>query len=308
MHDDVAARSFLRDLHSLRTWSREGVRAPHKPLVLLTALGRISRGEPRLARYGEVEPLLKELLDDFGPARASQAPHRSFWRLATDGDLWEVPARDGHSTPPMDAMRKVEGGFPEPVDRLLRRRPDLVADAALLLLVEHFPSSYHADLMDAVGLTAPLLDADTQRPIEDDPLRWARSHRRQHDRAFRQRVLIAHAHRCAVCGWDAHLVSRRRGVVSVGAVLLEATHVRWSSHDGPDTVDNGLALCVLHRKAFDRGLVALDSKHCILISPRLAGGDAVTDALKRHAGQPIGGPGVDPDHALWHREQVFKDR
>ncbi|MBT3074843.1 HNH endonuclease [Streptomyces sp. COG21] len=54
-------------------------------------------------------------------------------------------------------------------------------------------------------------------------------------------------------------------------VGLEAAHVRWWSHDGPDEVDNGLCLCSLHHKLFDRGVLGLGEDRRILVSQRFVG-------------------------------------
>ncbi|MDI8841686.1 ACP phosphodiesterase, partial [Salmonella enterica subsp. enterica serovar Anatum] len=41
-------------------------------------------------------------------------------------------------------------------------------------------------------------------------------------------------------------------------IALEAAHIRWKQHHGPCEVPNGLALCAIHHKAFDRGSIGLD--------------------------------------------------
>ncbi len=38
---------------------------------------------------------------------------------------------------------------------------------------------------------------------------------------------------------------------------IEAAHVRSFNFDRPDDLDNGLALCSLHYKRFDRGVLGL---------------------------------------------------
>ncbi|WP_420616219.1 HNH endonuclease [Candidatus Palauibacter sp.] len=38
---------------------------------------------------------------------------------------------------------------------------------------------------------------------------------------------------------------------------VEAAHIQWHSHAGPDEVANGLALCPLHHEALDRGALGL---------------------------------------------------
>ena len=58
-------------------------------------------------------------------------------------------------------------------------------------------------------------------------------------------MLTAYEWRCAVCGLDVRL-----GSVSI---ILEAAHIKWHQAGGPDEESNGLALGVLHHKAFDLG-------------------------------------------------------
>ena len=67
---------FLKALDRLGIWRSHGQRAPHKPLLLLLALGRVAQGgRDRLARYEDIEKPLKKLLKRFGPPR--KAWHRS---------------------------------------------------------------------------------------------------------------------------------------------------------------------------------------------------------------------------------------
>lgn len=56
-------------LTGLKVWKRGGQRAPHKPLLLLLAMGRAVRGESRLAPFSELEKTLTGLLRHFGPPR-----------------------------------------------------------------------------------------------------------------------------------------------------------------------------------------------------------------------------------------------
>jgi hypothetical protein len=51
---------------------------------------------------------------------------------------------------------------------------------------------------------------------------------------------------------------------------IDAAHVRWFAFDGPDTLDNGLALCVLHHKLFDLGVLGLDPKLRVQVSAALS--------------------------------------
>jgi putative restriction endonuclease len=69
--------------------------------------------------------------------------------------------------------------------------------------------------------------------------------RRLHQATFRQRVLQAYQHRCAICRLK-------------HAELLEAAHILPDGDPrGEPIVSNGLALCSLHHTAFDRNIFGI---------------------------------------------------
>ena len=67
---------------------------------------------------------------------------------------------------------------------------------------------------------------------------------------FRQAVLGAYAHRCAMCG--------------IQLDLVDAAHIVPHAHPrGLDIVNNGLALCALHHRSFDGGLLYVRGDYSI---------------------------------------------
>src|SRR5689334_1059947 len=78
----------------INVWKRGNERAPHKPLLLLYALAKCSRGESREIPYREVDQELRKLLIEFGPSRKSYHTEYPFWRLQNDG-LWELQGVTG---------------------------------------------------------------------------------------------------------------------------------------------------------------------------------------------------------------------
>lgn len=90
----------------------------------------------------------------------------------------------------------------------------------------------------------------------------------------------------------------RIGAVPVG---LEAAHVRWWAFDGPDDVDNGVFLCSLHHKLFDKGVLGIGDGHRILVSQRFVGhSPAAREQVTALAGRPLIGPqpGAHPVAAM----------
>src|SRR5262245_60692475 len=100
---------LLGRFDGLNVWSRGGQRAPHKPLLVLYALGRWCRGDQSAVPFSEVDKPLTELLIRFGPARQSYHPEYPFWRLQNDG-VWQVAAagplsaRQSNTDPPKSVL------------------------------------------------------------------------------------------------------------------------------------------------------------------------------------------------------------
>lgn len=70
------------------------------------------------------------------------------------------------------------------------------------------------------------------------------------DANFKDRVLTAYSNACAMCG--------------VQLRLLDAAHILPAAHpDSTDETSNGIALCALHHRAYDRGLVTFDTGYRI---------------------------------------------
>ncbi len=91
----LSDEQVLQRFSELRQFQRGGHRAPHKPLLILLALGRLARGEERMVEFVEVEKPLKQLIEEFGPSVARGAPQYPFWHLHTDrdGGIWISPVR-----------------------------------------------------------------------------------------------------------------------------------------------------------------------------------------------------------------------
>ncbi|MFD5463774.1 phosphorothioated DNA-binding restriction endonuclease [Kitasatospora sp. NPDC127059] len=286
---------WLERVANLRRWTSNGVRAPHKPLLLLYALGSYQRDADGELRYSMVEEELKRLLADYGPANPTN-PGYPFHHMVSDG-VWEVRTDHGTGSPGsgVGILRSsgATGRLAAGLRVALGEEPALLGRMARVLLDAHFPASLHADLCEAVGLDLEEAGTGTVRAAA----------RRQRDRRMRELILTAYEFQCAFCGYD--------GALGASTVGLEAAHVRWWSHDGPDEVDNGLCLCSLHHKLFDKGVLGLGEGRRILVSQRFVGR---SEASRRHvlalAGRPVigpqpGNPPVADRHREWHVRQVF---
>jgi putative restriction endonuclease len=268
-------------------------RAPHKPLLVLYALGQLQAGADRMIPFDQLERPLERLLEDFGPPRKSPHPELPFYHLQSDG-VWEIDERvpltrrRGSKNPLRTDLRRwrIAGGFPTRIFDELKRRPEAVRELARQVLAAHFPDSLHQEIASAVALD---LDAIT------------RSSRR--DSEFRRSVVAAWGHRCAFCGYSVQLDNTD--------LALEAAHIRWCQFGGPDTGDNGLACCSIHHQAFDRGAITISNELRILVSSQLHGSGRLNDLFITLNGSLLSVPGLkqaEPKREFleWHRNEVFR--
>ena len=258
--------------NAIRVWQNGDRRAVHKPLLVLLALSRVNDVASQTMDWNEAEPLLKSLLEEFGPDGSASTRHYPFWHLQTDG-LWQLdgPAeilnRPPGATPTLTELRQkhVRGGFATPIYKALKADPELIAIVAQRIVDAHFPESIRGDVLDAVGLAQLELTGS------------ARDTQRRRDPAFRAKVLMAYQYRCAVCGHDL-----RMGQQSIG---LEAAHIKWFQANGPDEVPNGIAMCSLHHKVFDLGAFKiLPGTYQMVFSQHLNGSEAASHRMLAYHG------------------------
>lgn len=286
-------QSIVKQFQNINTWKSKGTRAPHKPLLMLLALGEIQRGNTGFIPYAFIGPKLKDLLEDFGPTRKSIDPTLPFIRLANDR-LWEFNKPELLNTK-QDYPTKfllshdLQGKFPEAVVQQLQHDPVLLMSLAELILSQNFPETLHQDILDAVGLEIALNPSITKIVRRRNP-------------DFRVNILRAYEYRCAVCGFSVRLQNK--------ILALEAAHIKWHQAGGPDVEVNGLALCATHHKLFDLGAFTINEDLRMLVSDEV-NGQGSDDWLLRHHGVQIRPPQKksfypSADFTFWHATEVFK--
>ena len=289
----MARKSLVQKFKTLNLWRKDGTRAPHKPLLVLYAIGELLRGKSRLLPYSEIDESLGNLLSEFGSRRSSQGTQYPFWRLQSDG-IWEVTDTDKiRLTASGDAFKRdladydVRGGFTEEVANHLQSDSTLASEIIQKMLDGHFPDTWHEDILHGVGI-----EFTSKGTI-----------RQKRDPNFRPNILKAYEYRCAVCGFDVKL--------GRNPVALEAAHIKWRQAGGPDLEVNGLALCSLHHKLFDRGAFTLSNQLEILVSDDAHGTAGFQEWLMRFHGQKLNFPQrqtyyPSENYTRWHVREVFQ--
>ena len=291
---------MLERFAALRQHQRDGQRSPHKPLLVLLALGRLAATGSSELPWSAAESELADLIAEFGPpsrtGRAQSAAY-PFTRLRADG-VWVLDQDVRMDLVGPLASRHVTGRLESSVESALRNDPALIGTTARALVLSNFPETVAPDVLAAVGF-----DPDAVlSPAGDlgDDRRSAMQRRR--NPAWRTAVLQAWDRQCAFCGYDGQLAGASAGI--------DAAHVRWFTFDGPDDLDNGLALCALHHKLFDLGALGLDLNLRVLVSAvftaRTSAGRAVYELHGRLLTPRPGTVTPSADHITWHAREVFK--
>lgn len=234
------------------------------------------------ARYGDDLPYRDGLEQGF-PFRGRRVPflstQKGIFRAAAQSGPAALSIQTSWRSPYGDA--EVEGGIryayrdgpvDQPDNRALRTashlsvpivyyvstRPGWYKPLYPYFVVDDDPVRRHV-LVAPGTWTGPL---DEREPVPfEDPIARAYAVRetriRIHQARFRGRVLPAYRGRCAIC----RLKETR---------LLDAAHIVGDLEElGEPTISNGMSLCSIHHRAFDRQLIGVAPDYRVHISRRL---------------------------------------
>lgn len=285
----------LARLTALRQYQGDGKRAPHKPLLVLLALGQMNSAGSSSLTWSVVEDRLGALLAEFGTSATVSGSSAAypFTRLRSDG-VWEL-SRDvpNDNTGPLNES-PIEGHFSPEIEEALRRSPATLNAVARALVESQFPFTIAPDVLTAVGL-----DPDVVFLSEGIEANLAV---RKRDVNWRRQIVAAWDRSCAFCGFD--------GALGGAPVGIEAAHIRWFNFEGPDDLDNGLALCSLHHKLLDRGAIGLRDPGTVVVSARFSAVGSVGRAVYELHGRelrPRPGTTLPAEaYVAWHTSEVFK--
>lgn len=216
-----------------------------------------------------------------------------FTRLRSDG-VWQL-SRDvpNDNVGPLNS-EPIEGHFSPAIEAELRGSPATLNAVARALVESQFPQTIAPDVLSAVGL-------DPEVVFSTAPTAMVLAARKR-DMNWRREIVAAWDRSCAFCGFD--------GALGGAPVGIEAAHIRWFNFEGPDDLDNGLALCSLHHRLLDRGAIGMSDPETVIVSSAFSAVGAAGRAVYELHGRGLRPrPGTvlpAPEYAMWHQREVFK--
>lgn len=153
-------------------------------------------------------------------------------------------------------------------------------------------------------ILTPFELSEAQTPFEFDEPRERLNYlssRIARDRTFRRIILNAYDQRCAVTGLKL--------INGGGRAEVDAAHIKPVEANGPDIVNNGIALSGTAHWMFDRGLISIADNLEILISRQVNDQDSIR-ALVNKTGYALPpereSQRPHPHFLKWHRDNCFK--
>ena len=293
---------YVKAFRSLKRGNTPGTteRAPHKPVLLLAVLDEIAAGQIPTNQIVISPELVARFRDEW--SRRVRSPFfkpdftKPFYHLKGEG-FWHPVPRPGrefllttsHSprsfSSLQDTVRYVQ--LDEPLFRLLRD-PSSRAVLRQVLLSTYFG--------DAPAAGPGYIDTVAQQMLEEAPGTYRRL-----AQGFDEEELVARSavfkrvipriynYTCCISGMQV--------LAGPSVQMVDACHILPFAESRDDTITNGLSLCPNLHRAFDRGLIRIDDRYRVSVSPSVQEPTGAAYGIRAFEGQPLRLP---QDRAHWH--------
>lgn len=312
--------SYYRRKFSELNVSRSAGVAPNKPVLLLSVIELIQRGQIQHNRIYLSAPIIATFLKLWRDIDIHREPNIGlpFFHLRGDG-FWHFKANPGfeflHSEQSKIKVRTV-GGLRQAVDYVyldpelfsLLSNPAFRNDLTFVLINTWF-SDKTQQLQRSLSIDA-FEDLSTQLLNKGGKLYQRQEVEEQdeqeaivRDGAFRRVVTSVYGYRCAFCGLQ---------VFSNLENIVDGAHIKPFSLFYDDQIGNGISLCKNHHWAFDRFWFTIKNDYTIQVADNLHEDSPHASPMKSFQGRQILLPNHEryyprPDALGWHR-QAFEEK
>lgn len=307
--------TYLNAFSKLKRAIRNGIKAPHKPILLLAVIQSIEVGEIRENKI-PISPELvarfkdywKWLVRDtfFSPNFALPFFHlRSdkFWHLQTCLGK-EILLTSSHSIKSFSQLREsVEYAcFDEELFALLTNKD--YRQTLFQFLLNHYFSDNKL-----FNRQTDLFKLVTDQILHNSPVNYLHALESADEEevfirsgVFKKLVPRIYDYTCCISGL--------RIVSGYDIQMVDACHIIPFSNSHNDTISNGISLCPNLHRAFDRGLVSIDCEYRVMVAGNFIE-SSFEYGFKSYHGKPIILPEEKSyfpaiENLEWHRKNVFR--
>ncbi|TAF67796.1 MAG: restriction endonuclease [Cytophagales bacterium] len=304
---------YIAKLTKLNRGVTQYGKAPHKPVFLLAILDEIEQGRITENKVYITPELVATFKDNF--ALLVDTPHKAdfiqpFHYLQGD-KFWFVQGKDNQLVSTFIRSfnilnEKVDFGFFDDDLFMLLAQANTRDIIKVVLLDTFFPTT-KAQYLQNKGKGGYSQDIE-QSILQDSPTPYSLPTTDEEEQfvrggLFKKLIPQVYGFTCAISGMKV--------ISNHGFLFIDACHIVPFSVSKNDTVGNGIALCPNLHRAFDRGLIGVDTDYKVLVSNAFAENENNPYSLKALAGKPITLPFGEihypkKENFEWHLANVFK--
>jgi putative restriction endonuclease len=315
-------QKYLQVFKKLRIDRSHGI-APHKPILLLSVLQTYHSNfntSPKVYITPELVALFKTNWNQLVHTNHDCRISYPFYYLKSDKFWTLIPKSGFENINNMGSIMKTFSNLNAAVDFALIAEDlfELVTDKRSndmlqqFLLDEYFPSS-RMNFSSSNDGQAQLFNVIEQKLLHETPADYRQEIKnflQQHNEEeiflrgslFKREIPKIYNNTCCISGM--------RIDTAASVSMIDACHIIPFSVSYDDTVTNGIALCPNLHRAFDRGLIAVDSEYKVVVSPSFLEGDT-SYSIRAFDRVEIKLPKLKSYYPLrenfeWHRINVFR--
>jgi putative restriction endonuclease len=285
--------AYIKKFSQLRTAKINGISAPHKPILLLSIITGIEKGEIKNNKI-YIDPYIVATFKDLWHQLVHSTSFSAnfalpFYHLKSDG-FWhlytcvgkEILLTASHSIKSFAQLKDVVdyASLNEDLFELFSNQHtrEVLKQA---LLSTYFPATHNLAANNELITTIinqilhePPATYKTKAAYFDEEEIFIRGG------VFKKEIPKIYNYTCCISGM--------RVIADKEVQMIDACHIVPFSESGDDTISNGLSLCPNLHRAFDRGLIAINEEYRVIVKPFHEGDNVYS--IKQFEGQPISLP------------------
>jgi putative restriction endonuclease len=321
MEEETLQKYLHQVLRLKRSASNGG--APHKPILLLSIFELIRKGDISSNQIEITPELVLEFKSNWSKLVVTEhSPNFSlpffhlrsepFWRLITNIGM-NIPLTSSHSIKSLNALKEAIA-FAELDKEFFRLLIDPIQNGLFVdqILEKYFHETranfYSKDYNVYDQLETQMLNDN--RAVYSSRIKELKESLPQEQfeeeifvrgGIFKKEIPKIYNYHCAISGM--------RIESSTNAQLVDACHIVPFAISKDDTITNGISLSPNIHRAFDRGLITINSEYIIRVSPAIKENDSPF-SLKQFDGKQIILPTnihfyPSIENLDWHRKECF---